>query len=179
MSCLRAADNLGVDHLDELRLSCARRSKRSPMRCGTYRLTSHFAAASMVAIREQIYFGWEFPLARTKGRMPPFGKYERDGWWSEVAAALVTSGNASQGKRLLERDQIEPVSLIVGDLLRVCRSPEETSELLQERLVTCTVLVGEHGRLGQAMGDGWQRYDSAGITRRSGCPRSIPHDSRR
>ena len=124
--------------------------------------------ARSVAIREQIYFGWEYPLARAGGSALLFSKYERDGWWSEAAAELVQSNNAIRGKRFLERDHVEPVSRIVDDLLAVHRTPQATAELLQERLVTCTVCADEHRRLARAPGDGWDRYEAAKIKYRQG-----------
>ena len=41
------------------------------------------------AVREQVYYGWEKPLALAQGGPLIFGKYEAYGWWSEAAAALV------------------------------------------------------------------------------------------
>jgi hypothetical protein len=164
-------DNLVVDHLDELRLSYA--AKIAALADALREIPPDLAPcrrASLVAVREQIYFEWEYPLARAEGRMPLFGKYERDGWWSEDAAKLVASGCAIRGKRLLERDHVEPVSRIVDDLLAVRRTPEETSALLQKRLVTCTVLADEHRRLARVKSEGWQRYADARIAYRRGLP---------
>lgn len=160
-----------MDYLDELRLSCA--AKIAALADALREIRPDLAPcrrASLVAVREQIYYGWEHPLARAEGRVLLFGKYERDGWWSEAAANLVGSDRAARGKRLLERDHVEPVSLIVDDLLAVRRTPQQTSELLQQRLLTCTVLASEHRHLAQVTGEGWQRYDAAGITRRHGLP---------
>jgi hypothetical protein len=122
--------------------------------------------ARVVAVREQIYYGWELPLARAGGVGLLFGKYERDGWWSEAAAELVESGNLARGKRQLERDHVVPVADIVNDLLAVHRTPEETATLLEKRLITCTILAEEHRLL--RGGEGWQRYADAGIAVRRG-----------
>jgi hypothetical protein len=54
------------------------------------------------------------------------------------------------------------VSRVVWELLAVQRTVEETADLLDARLITCTVLSDEHRRLGT--GDGWGRYEQAGIT---------------
>jgi hypothetical protein len=97
-----------------------------------------------------------------------FGKYERDGWWSEAAANLVASDGAKRGQRLLERDHVEPIVRIVDDVLAIQRTPEETSALLQERIVTCTVLAQEHRRLAKARGERWKRYEDAEISVRLG-----------
>lgn len=135
--------------------------------------------ASVVALREQVYFGWEQPMARGRGGPLIFGKYEAWGWWSDAAAALVGSGAALRGTRQLERDHVEPLSQIVADLLEVPRTAEETAELLEQRLITCTVLAEEHRRLGRTRGDGWARYDAAGITYRYGLdPDALPWDER-
>jgi hypothetical protein len=127
-----------------------------------------------VALREQVYFGWEQPMARARGAQLIFGKYEADGWWSEAAAALVGSGAAVRGTRQLERDHVEPVSQIVADLLEVPRSAAETAALLEERLVTCTVLAEEHRRLGRTEAVGWARYDAAAIRYRLGLAPKPP-----
>jgi hypothetical protein len=167
----RSVDNLGVDELDHLRLSCA--AKIAALADALRDIPAELAPcrrARLVAIREQVYFGWEHPLARAGGRLPLFGKYERDGWWSEAAAELVRLGGAIAGKRLLERDHVEPVSRIVDDLLAVRRTPEETAALLEARLITCTVLADEHRKLGRAPGEGWERYAAAGIAVRRGIP---------
>jgi hypothetical protein len=133
----------------------------------------------MVALREQVYFGWEQPLARARGGPLIFGKYEAWGWWSDAAAALVRSGAALRGDRQLERDHVEPVSQIVADLLEVPRTAEEIAQLLEQWLITCTVVAEEHRRLGRARGDGWARYDAAGITYRYGLdPDALPWDER-
>jgi hypothetical protein len=158
-----------MEELDLLRLSCAARI--AALTDALRNIPAELAPcrrASLVAVREQVYFGWEQPLARAGGRMPLFGKYERDGWWSEAAAGLVRSGGVARGKRLLERDHVEPVSRIVDDLLAVRRTPEQTAALLEARLITCTVLADEHRRLGRVQGDGWQRYAAAGIAVRRG-----------
>ncbi len=129
--------------------------------------------ACLMALREQVYFGWELPLARARGAQLVFGKYEADGWWSEAAAALVSSGAAMRGTRQLERDHVEPVSQIVVALLEVPRSAAETAALLEERLVTCTVLAEEHRRLGGTAGVGWARYDAAQVRYRLGLARAF------
>ena len=118
--------------------------------------------AKVQAVREQISFGWGKP----RGGAMVGGKYECDGWWSEAAAELVLSGRFETSKRQLARDHVWPVSGVVHDLLAEPRTPAATATLLEDRLVTCTLLTGEHARLrGQ---DGWSRYDRAAIRRRRG-----------
>lgn len=117
--------------------------------------------ARVVAVREQIYFGWERPMAAARGARYVASKYEVDGWWSVGAARLVNTGGYSPRTRLLEREHVEPVSRVVNDLLAALRTVEETADLLEARLVTCTVLADEHRRLGP--GGGWDRYTAAGI----------------
>lgn len=123
--------------------------------------------ASTVAVREQIYYGYEVPVARARGNRVLFGRYELDGWWSVAAAELVRSGEAMRGGRHLERDHVEPVGKIAEELLACRRAPEEIVELLETRLMTCTVLAEEHRRLARA-GSGWGRYEAAGIAVRRG-----------
>ena len=160
-----------MDHLDELRLSCA--AKIAALADALRDIQPDLAPcprASLVAVREQIYFGWEHPLAHAEGKVLLFDKYERDSWWSKAAAELVQSGGVTRGNRLLERDHVEPISVIVHDLLAVRRTPEDTAALLQERLVTCTVLTSEHRCLARAHGKGWERYADVGIEYRCGLP---------
>jgi hypothetical protein len=118
--------------------------------------------AKVQAIREQIYYGWEKPLAGA----PFAGKYERDGWWSEAAAELVLSNRFAASRWQLARDHVWPVSGVVHELLAKPRTREETAALLTERLVTCTLLTEEHARLRGE--DGWARYTRAEIPRRKG-----------
>jgi hypothetical protein len=59
----------------------------------------------------------------------------------------VNSGGFRPRTRKLEREHIEPVGQIVADLLAVPRTVDETAELLESRLITCTVLTEEHRRL--------------------------------
>jgi hypothetical protein len=153
-----------VEDLAKLRISCAARV--AALADALRDIPPELAPcrrASLVALREQVYYGWEQPLARARGAQRIFGKYETNGWWSEAAAALVVSGAAVRGTRQFERDHVEPVSHLVADLLVVRRSAAETAALLEERLVTCTVLADEHRRLGRARGAGWARYHAAGI----------------
>ncbi|MGQ0631582.1 MAG: hypothetical protein ACT4P1_11100 [Sporichthyaceae bacterium] len=117
--------------------------------------------AKSVAVREQIYYGWERPLAAARGAAYVASKYEVDGWWSVAAAELVNSGGYQRSTRQLEREHVEPVGAIVADLLAVPRTVGATADLLDARLVTCTVLADEHRRLGA--GSGWDRYTKAGI----------------
>jgi len=63
------------------------------------------------------------------------------------------------------------VSRVVWELLAVQRTVEETADLLDARLITCTVLSDEHRRLGT--GDGWGRYEQAG-SRSSVASTAIP-----
>lgn len=118
--------------------------------------------ASTVAIREQIYFGWERPMASARGVTYIHGKYEVEGWWSVAAARLVNDGLAQRGQRMLEREHVMPASEIVREVLAEPRNPEQTADLLDQGLVTCTVLAEEHRRL--RGGGGWERYAAAGIT---------------
>lgn len=121
--------------------------------------------ATTQAIREQIYYGYEVPLARARGGPRWWGKYEEDRPWSDEAASLVRSGEAKRGQSLLNRDHVWEAATIVGELLEQARSPEETADLLDLRLVTCTVLASEHALLGRVSSDlvGWARYRQAGI----------------
>ena len=120
--------------------------------------------AKVQAVREQIYYGWEKPLA---GALIA-GKYERDGWWSEAAAELVVSGRFVASTWKLARDHVWPVSGVVHELLAKPRTAKETGELLKERLITCTLLTEEHARLRGE--DGWDRYTRVGISVRQGLP---------
>lgn len=120
--------------------------------------------AKVQAVREQIYYGWEKPRAGTLIA----GKYELDGYWSEAAAKLVSSGGFAARKWQLARDHVWPVSGVVHELLARHRTPAETEALLRERLLTCTLLTEEHARLRGE--DGWGRYARAGITVRQGLP---------
>lgn len=117
--------------------------------------------ARVQAVREQIYYGWERPLAAARSLRYVAGKYEVDGWWSVAAAALVNSGQFQPRTRQLEREHVEPVSLLVWELLETQRTVEATADLLDERLVTCSVLSDEHRLL--KVGVGWERYAVAGI----------------
>jgi hypothetical protein len=127
--------------------------------------------AKVQAVREQIYYGWEKPQA---GELIA-GKYERDGWWSEAAAALVISDGFVASKWQLARDHVRPVGGVVHELLDKPRSPAETAAFLQAQLETCTLLTEEHARLrGQ---DGWDRYTRAGISVRRGLPDRAHGDS--
>lgn len=122
--------------------------------------------AKTVAVREQIYFGWERPMAASRGITYIAGKYEVEGWWSVAAAELVNSGGFSPRTRQLEREHVEPMSLLVRELIAAPRTVDETAEFLDARLVTCTVLAAEHRALG--VGHGWERYELAGIPIRNG-----------
>jgi len=127
--------------------------------------------AKVQAVREQIYYGWEKPQA---GELIA-GKYERDGWWSEAAAALVLSNRFAASSRQLARDHVRPVKNIVHELLDKHMSREQTAAFLAEQLETCTLLAEEHALLrGQ---DGWERYKRAEISVRHGLPRSIPRST--
>ena len=130
--------------------------------------------ARVVAVREQIYFGWERPMAAARGGGYVASKYEVDGWWSVAAAELVNSGGYRARTRQLEREHVEPVGQIVADLLATPRTVEETATLLETRLLTCTVLAEEHRRL--SAGGGWDRYARAGIAVQNGLtgPRATP-----
>jgi hypothetical protein len=124
------------------------------------------ARARVVAVREQVYYGWELPLSRARGDKLLFGKYELDGWWSVAAANLVLEGKAVRGRRQLEREHVNPAADWVNELLATRRLPEAVAALLDECLVTCTVLAAEHRLLRR--GAGWQRYGDAGIKIRLG-----------
>lgn len=117
--------------------------------------------AKTQAVREQIYYGWERPMAVARGVTYVASKYEVDGWWSIAAAELVNAGGFQRSTRQLEREHVEPVGAIVADLLAVPRTVEATADLLDARLITCTVLAEEHRRLGSV--GGWDRYAQAGI----------------
>jgi len=134
--------------------------------------------SKVVAVREQIYYGWERPLVTAHGVKCIAGKYEVDGWWSMGAAALVNSGQFQPRTRQLEREHVEPVSRVVWDLLAIPRTVEETADLLDARLITCTVLSDEHRRLGT--GEGWGRYEHAGVMVQPGLDgrSSHPADSK-
>lgn len=121
--------------------------------------------ASTQAVREQIYHGFERPLARARGGPRLWGKYEQDRAWSVAAVDLVRSGRAVCGQRMLNRDHVWEAALIVSELLGEERSVSETAELLESRLVTCTVLAEEHALLGRVSRDvvGWDRYRVAGV----------------
>jgi len=151
------------DHLNGRRTLCAARlvALVDALRSIPEELTP-CSRAKVVAVREQIYYGWERPLAAARGVAYVASKYEVDGWWSLGAAALVNSGQFQPRTRQLEREHVEPVSRVVRELLAVQRTVEETADLLDARLLTCTVLSDEHRRLGT--GDGWGRYEQAGIT---------------
>jgi len=167
--------NNRVDDFAGLRISCA--AKVAALADALRGIPHDLAPcrrASLVALREQVYFGWEQPMARARGAQLVFGKYEADGWWSKAAAALVSSGAAVRGTRQLERDHVEPVSQIVADLLEVPRSAAETAALLEERLVTCTVLAEEHRRLGGTESVGWARYEAAEVRYHLGLAPEAP-----
>jgi hypothetical protein len=121
--------------------------------------------ASTQAIREQIYYGYEVPLSSARGGERLWGKYEHDRPWSVAAASLVRSGAAERGKRQLNREHVWEIADTVTELLAQSRSPEDTADLLDTRLVTCTVLAEEHARLGRVPKClvGWERYEHAGI----------------
>jgi len=167
--------NNRMDDFPAFRISCAAKvAALADALQGIPHALAPCRRASLVALREQVYFGWEQPMARARGAQLVFGKYEADGWWSEAAAALVSSGAAVRGTRQLERDDVEPVSRIVAGLLEVPRSAAETAALLQERLVTCTVLAEEHRRLGRIEGVGWARYNAAEVRYRLGLAPEAP-----
>lgn len=121
--------------------------------------------ATTQAIREQIYHGYELPLARARGGARVWGKYEEDRPWTHEAAARYLSGDLKRGQRLLNRDHVWEAAGIVGELLGQQRNPQETADFLDQRLVTCTVLASEHAALGRVPGAvvGWDRYRFAGI----------------
>lgn len=118
------------------------------------------------AIREQIYHGYERSLAKARGNPHVWSKYEEDRHWSKAAADRVLSGKAERGKRELNRDHVFTAASLVDELLERQRTIIETADLLDLRLVTCTVLAKEHADLGKAPKDlsGWDRYRWAGIT---------------
>lgn len=127
--------------------------------------------AKVVAIREQIYYGWERPLAQALEARCLEGKYEVDGWWSVAAAELVNSGRFQPRTRQLEREHVEPIAPLVHDLLAIPRSASETADLLDRRIVTCTVLAAEHRLLRK--GEGWDRYENAGVAVQKGLVPSV------
>jgi len=151
------------DELAALRLHCA---ARLAALCDAIRSIpadlKPCSRSQVQAVREQIYYEWERRLATARGAVYIAGKYEVDGWWSVDAAALVNSGQFQPRTRVLEREHVEPVSKVVWDLLAVQRTPEETADLLDARLLTCTVLAEEH-RLLRA-GEGWGRYEAAAVS---------------
>jgi hypothetical protein len=151
------------DDLSELRTLCAAKlvALVDALRSIPEDLTP-CSRSRVVAVREQIYYGWERPLAAARRAAYVASKYEVDGWWSVRAAELVNSGQFLPRTRQLEREHVEPVSLLVWELLAAQRTVEETADLLDARLVTCTVLSEEHRLLGA--GEGWGRYEQAGIT---------------
>lgn len=124
------------------------------------------ARAVTQAVREQIYFGYEKPMAKARGALTVWGKYECDRPWSVAAAELFTSGTAQRGQRLLNRDHVWPVGAVVRELMACERSVEATADLLDQRLVTCTVLASEHAKLGRVPREltGWERYEAAEIS---------------
>lgn len=121
--------------------------------------------ATTQAIREQIYHGYEMPMARARGGRRLWGKYEEDRPWSVEASSLVLSGEAERGTRALNRDHVWEAATIVTELLERSRTPDETADLLDLRLVTCTVLAAEHAALGRVPAGyvGWERYKWAAI----------------
>lgn len=151
-----------TEDLTALRLHCA---ARLAALCDAIRSIPEdlkpCSRSQVQAVREQIYYGWERPLAAARGAVYIAGKYEVDGWWSVSAAALVNTGQFQPRTRLLEREHVEPVSKVVWDLLAVQRGAAETADLLDARLLTCTVLSDEHRRL--RSGEGWGRYEAAGV----------------
>ncbi len=150
----------------DLRIGCAARVKAlvDAIRSIPPEL-SPVKRASTQAIREQVYHGYEQPLARARGGVRLWGKYEHDRPWSIGAAELVRSGQAVKGRRMLERDHVWEATGIVRELMARPRTAEETAELLDAMLMTCTVLTDEHMRLGRVPRDltGWKRYEHAGI----------------
>lgn len=121
--------------------------------------------ARTIAIREQVYFGYELPLSRARGARRLWGKYEEDRPWTVAAAELVASGRAVKGEWQLNREHVFEAAKLVKELLERQRTPLETADLLDERLVTCTVLASEHAALNRVPHalTGWQRYEAAGI----------------
>jgi hypothetical protein len=160
-------------HLGEVRIDCAARlvALVDAIRSIPDELAP-CSRAKVVAIREQIYYGWERPLAQALGARCLAGKYEVDGWWSVAAADLVNSGGFQPGTRQLEREHVEPIAPLIHDLLTAPRTVEETADLLDRRTVTCTVLTTEHRLLRK--GEGWDRYRNAGVKVQRGIDRSTP-----
>ena len=101
-----------MDHLDELRLSCA--AKIAALADALRDIQPDLAPcprASLVAVREQIYFGWEHPLAHAEGKVLLFERVRaRQLVVQGCGRASVQSGGVTRGNRLLERDHVEPIS---------------------------------------------------------------------
>lgn len=171
---MRVGDGIDENaHLHDLRTKCAARvvALVDALRSIPVELAP-CSRAKGVAVREQIYYGWERPLASARGAKCLNGKYEVDGWWSVNAADLVNSGHFQPHTRQLEREHVEPMADIVQELLASQRTIDETADLLDSRLVTCTVLSAEHRRLGK--GTGWGRYEQTGIAVQLGLTGQAP-----
>lgn len=121
--------------------------------------------ARTVAIREQIYHGYEMRLARARGGVMTFSKYEHDRHWSRRARDDVRAGKIARGDRQLNRDHVLAAASLVEELLAESRTVEETADLLDARLITCTVTADAHGDLGRVPKSrtGWARYDDCNI----------------
>jgi hypothetical protein len=96
--------------------------------------------ATTVAIREQIYYGYEAPMSRARGDRLLFGRYEIDGSWSEAVADLLANEQLTRGSRLPERDHVEPVGEIAKDLPAAARTAQQIVELMERRLMIYTLL---------------------------------------
>lgn len=116
------------------------------------------------AIREQIYHGYEVPMARHRNAARLWSKYEYDRPWSLKAVMLAESGALQRGKNMLNRDHVWEAAHVVDELMERDRSVEETADLLDQRLETCTVTHEEHRALRKKQVDtGWARYRSLKI----------------
>jgi hypothetical protein len=84
------------DHLSGRRTLCAARlvALVDALRSIPEELTP-CSRAKVVAVREQIYYGWERPLAAARGVAYVASKYEVDGWWSLSAARPCELGTVS------------------------------------------------------------------------------------
>lgn len=121
------------------------------------------------AIREQIYHGYERPLAKARGASRVLNVYEEDRAWSDAAADLVLLNGARRGTKQFARDHVVEIESIVEELFEKPRNPADTADLLDKALVTCTVLTAEHALLGKVPSNfvGWDRYTKAGIKYRT------------
>lgn len=112
------------------------------------------------AIREQVYHGYEMPMVALRGAPRLWSKYEYDRPWSVAAARLAASPELKKGENQLNRDHVHEAVDLVDELLSEVRTVAETADLLDERLVTCTVTHDEHRKIKSRKAGlvGWERY---------------------